>query len=76
MKITNLSDKHVEMLDIIWNIQDVKSYYEWKSTLSKEEKQMSETLAELLVLECLDEDSNHSYFPTDEAESLLKNIFQ
>lgn len=55
MQLTNLSNKQIKMLNIMWSIDDAYDLEIWQSTLSKEDYCMSVSLQELLVAEYLDD---------------------
>lgn len=55
ISLTNLTAEQVEMLDILWSLRELSDVLEWQSTLEPEDKEMSETLIKLVILETMDE---------------------
>jgi hypothetical protein len=53
--LSQLTTEQVEMLDILWSLQDLADVEAWQSTLTPEELEMSETLMRLIILETVDE---------------------
>jgi hypothetical protein len=53
--LTNLTAEQVEMLDILWNLTDLSEVEEFQATLSDQEREMSETLIRLIILETIDD---------------------
>lgn len=58
INIKNLTSRQVEMLDIMWSIEHYEEIEEWQATLDLEEREMSETLMRLILLELVDETIN------------------
>lgn len=54
ISLSNLTDEQVEMLDILWSMTELSEIEEWQSTLSPEDKEMSESLIQLIILESMD----------------------
>lgn len=75
MRITDLNQQQVEMLDRMWQIDTEEEFNDWQQSLTQDEKNMSETLKELMIAELIDECSyDQDFYPVD-AQRLLKNIF-
>jgi hypothetical protein len=53
--LTNLTEEQVEMLEILWSLTDFSEVEEFQATLSDQEREMSETLIRLIILETVDE---------------------
>jgi len=53
--LTNLTTEQVEMLEILWNLTDFSEVEEFQATLSDSEREMSETLIRLIILETVDD---------------------
>jgi hypothetical protein len=53
--LTNLTEEQVEMLEILWSLTDFSEVEEFQATLSGREREMSETLMRLIILETVDE---------------------
>ena len=53
--LTNLTTEQVEMLEILWSLADFSEVEEFQATLSDQEREMSETLMRLIILETVDE---------------------
>jgi hypothetical protein len=51
----NLTPEQVEMLDILWSMTEMSEVEEWQETLDEEEREMSESLIRLVILESMDE---------------------
>ena len=70
--IHGLTARQKEMLDIMWNMEELEDVEEWVSTLSEKEQKISEVLMQLVVLESyegiLEETS------TKEANDLINRI--
>ena len=54
ISLSNLTDEQVEMLDILWSMTELSEIEEWQSTLSPEDREMSESLIQLIILESMD----------------------
>jgi len=54
ISLSNLTDEQVEMLDILWSMTELSEVEEWQSTLSPEDREMSESLIQLIILESMD----------------------
>ena len=70
--IHGLTARQKEMLDIMWNMEELEDVEEWVSTLSEKEQKISEVLMQMVVLESyegmLEETS------TKEANDLINRI--
>ena len=58
ININNLTGRQVEMLDIMWSLEHYEDIEAWQATLDLEEREMSETLMRLILLELVDETIN------------------
>lgn len=67
--LTNLTPEQVDMLDILWSLEDESEFEAWHETLDDEESRMCETLMTLVVLEAWDEEITEDLGP---ARKLLK----
>lgn len=54
IKIENLTDEQLEMLDIIWSLRTKEAVEEWFSELAEDDRQMAVTLINLLRVELID----------------------
>ena len=70
--IHGLTARQIEMLDIMWSMEELEDVEEWVSTLSEKEQKISEVLMQMVVLESyegmLEETS------TKEANDLINRI--
>ena len=55
IRIDNLTEEQVEMLDTMWSFEMLDELEEWQSTLSSRERRMSEQLMSLVLIESLDQ---------------------
>jgi len=55
IRIDNLTEEQVEMLDTMWSFEMLDELEEWQSTLSSRERRMSEQLMRLVLIESLDQ---------------------
>jgi hypothetical protein len=55
--INGLSKGQVKLLDIMWSINDLEVYEEWKSSLNLELQDMIDVLEQMVILATLDEDA-------------------
>jgi hypothetical protein len=55
ISLTNLTAEQVEMLDLLWSFRELSDVEEWQSTLEPEDREMSDTLIKLVILETMDE---------------------
>ena len=55
ISLTNLTAEQVEMLDILWSLRELSDVEELQSTLEPEDREMSDTLIKLVILETMDE---------------------
>lgn len=56
IQIENLTPYQVEMLDIMWAIDQESEFLEWYNNLDREDQVMADSLMRLLVLEMREED--------------------
>ncbi len=49
--IHGLTARQIEMLDIMWSMEELEDVEEWVSTLSEKEQKISEVLMQMVVLE-------------------------
>lgn len=56
MEINGLTARQVEMLDIMWSIDQLEDLDMWKSTLPKEERPIVDTLFQMIVYASIDEE--------------------
>lgn len=54
ISLNNLTAEQVEMLDILWSLRELSDVEEWQETLSSEDREMSELLIKLVILEAMD----------------------
>ena len=54
--LTNLTPEQVDMLDILWSLENEEEFEAWHETLDDEESRMCETLMTLVVLEAWDDE--------------------
>jgi hypothetical protein len=52
--LENLTPEQVEMLNILWSMTELSDVEEWQETLTGEEREMSEALIRLVILESMD----------------------
>ena len=55
ISLSNLTAEQVEMLDILWSLRELSDVEEWQSTLEPEDREMSNALIRLVILETMDE---------------------
>ena len=67
--LTNLTPEQVDMLEILWSLENEDEFEAWHETLDDEESRMCETLMTLVVLEAWDEEITKDLDP---ARKLLK----
>jgi len=53
--ITGLTKKQVELLDTMWELQDIEDYENWKSSLDEETMNEVDTLEQMVLLAQSDE---------------------
>ena len=55
MNITGLTERQVELLDTMWEIQEYTELEQWMATLSRADKTEAERLQRLVILEAFEE---------------------
>lgn len=55
IKITNLTQDQVDMLDHMWNLETLEQYQDWYNDLEAEDQHMADSLQRLLLLEVADQ---------------------
>ena len=55
IKIDNLTEYQVEMLDHMWSLDTYEEYQEWMDLLDQEDRTLAESLAEMIILAQMDE---------------------
>ena len=63
MNITGLTEHQVELLDIMWSIQEFTELEEWMDTLSRADKLEAENLQRLVILEAFEELLEENKYP-------------
>ena len=63
MRIEGLTERQVELLDIMWAIGEYTDLEEWMATLSRAERFEAENLQRLVVLETFEELLEQEGFP-------------
>lgn len=58
--INGLTERQVELLDIMWSIDDPEDYENWKSTLTESTMNMVDTLEEMVVYATIDSELEES----------------
>lgn len=56
MKIENLTQDQVDMLDIMWSLGSTEEYTKWFDSLSEHDQEQAFTLQKMIVLESIDEE--------------------
>lgn len=69
--LDHLTHEQVDMLNILWSLAEWSDVEKWQSTLSEEDRQMSDSLIRLIVLESADEIINDDL---SEANEVLKKF--
>jgi hypothetical protein len=70
--INGLSKGQVKLLDIMWSINDLEVYEEWKSSLNLELQDMIDVLEQMVILATLDEDAEAMQEYPEAQEALSK----
>ena len=70
--IHGLTSRQIEMLDIMWSMEELEDVEEWVSTLSEKEQKISEVLMQMVVLETYE--SMLEQTSTKEANELINRI--
>jgi hypothetical protein len=70
--INGLSKGQVKLLDIMWSINDLEVYEEWKCALNLELQDMVDVLEQMVILATLDEDAEAMQEYTEAQEVLSK----
>jgi hypothetical protein len=63
MQIDGLTERQVELLDTMWEIEEFTELEAWMATLSAEDKFEAENLQRLVVLETFEELLEQSKYP-------------
>ena len=72
MRIEGLTERQVELLDIMWDIEEYTELEEWMETLDPAERQEAEALQRLVVLETFEELLDKGSYP--DARRVLVDI--
>lgn len=70
IRIENLTQYQVDLLDIMWAIDDESEFFEWYHNLDREDQVMADDLMRLLVMEMREEDLED----LSEAQAVLKQF--
>jgi len=54
IKIENLTEYQVEMLDHMWSLDSVEEYEEWYVLLDDEDQQLADSLQQMIILAEMD----------------------
>jgi len=63
MKIDGLTERQVELLDIMWSIEEFSEVESWMATLSRADRMEAQNLQNLVILEAFEESMEHSKYP-------------
>jgi predicted transcriptional regulator len=63
MQINGLTQRQVELLDIMWDIEEYTELEEWMQTLDPAERTEAEALQRLVVLETFEELLDKGNYP-------------
>lgn len=76
--IDGLTTRQVDMLNLMWTIDSYADLLDWQQSLSYEERQMSETLVELVALAEIDELllTTETYIDADKLISEVKKAIK
>jgi hypothetical protein len=55
IKIDNLTEYQVEMLDHMWSLETYEEYQEWMDLLDEEDRILAESLSQMVILAEMDE---------------------
>ena len=70
IRIENLTQYQVDLLDIMWAIDDESEFFEWYHNLDREDQVMADDLMRLLVMEMREDDIED----LSEAQAVLKKF--
>ena len=70
IRIENLTQYQVELLDIMWAIDNESEFFDWYHNLDREDQVMADDLMRLLVMEMREEDLGDM----SEAQAVLKKF--
>ena len=65
ISIKGLNQQQVEMLDILWEFEELHQVKEWQATLNKHDLLMSQSLIELILIETLDLETKNTKQATE-----------
>ena len=63
MKLDGLTEHQVELLDIMWSIEEFDELEAWMGTLTRAERMEAENLQRLLILETFEEMLEQEGYP-------------
>jgi hypothetical protein len=63
MRIEGLTERQVELLDIMWSIEEFSEVEAWMATLSRADRFEAQNLQNLVILEAFEESLEHSKYP-------------
>ena len=63
MKLDGLTERQVELLDIMWSIEDFSEVEAWMATLSRADRMEAQNLQNLVILEAFEESMENSKYP-------------
>ena len=72
MRIEGLTERQVELLDTMWEIEEFTELEAWMETLSREDKFQAENLQRLVILETFEELLDQDKYP--EANMVIDRI--
>jgi hypothetical protein len=72
MRIEGLTERQVDLLDTMWEIQEFDELEEWMKTLSRADQRECESLQRLVILETFEELMEQSKYP--EANRVIDKI--
>ena len=73
VKLDNLTEQQVTLLDKMWSIDSVQELDEFYTTLSYSDRCMAKTLEQILIMDLMDEQWTADL---SEANRMIQNIMQ
>lgn len=74
IRIENLNEYQVEMLDHMWSLDSQEEFLGWYELLDKEDKAQADLLVRMIIIETLEKEAEKLKDPYKEANAVLSKF--
>ena len=74
IRIENLNQYQVEMLDHMWSLDSQEEFFSWYNYLDKEDQEQADLLVRMIIIETLEKEAEKLKDPYKEANEVLSKF--